>query len=303
MSTTQTQQTTTTTVERQPQAAVRAERRATIGRILLWVAVVIVLFVTLYPFVLSIITSFKNQRDALQPTYIPWVQFEPTLENWRNELDLGARETFGALTNSAMIAVGSTVIATVLGTLTGYALARFRYGLGNRNIVSWVLSQRFLPPVATMIPFFLVLQRLQAIDTIPGMILVNTTFILPFAILIMRDFFADFPEEIEEAAMVDGANPLQIFFRVAMPVAGPAIAASAIICFAFAWNEYLFASIMATNEAKPYTFLVASTSTTRGIHFGFLATRLLIAVTLPVVLSLFVQRYIVRGLTLGAVKG
>jgi len=277
--------------------------RSRLSRILLWVAVIIVVVWVLYPFVWAVITSFKTQREALEPTIIPFLQFQPSLENWSAELGLGARETTLALGNSIAIAVGSTVLASVLGTLTGYALARFRYGIGNRNIVSWVMSQRFLPPVATIIPFFLLLQRLQMIDTVPGLILVNTTFTLPFAILIMRDFFADFPDEIEEAALVDGASPLQIFFRVALPLATPAITAAAIICFAFAWNEYLFASIIAPKDAKPYTFLVASTSTVRGVHFGYLATRMLIAITLPVVLSLFVQRYIVRGLSLGAVKG
>lgn len=277
--------------------------RSRLSRILLWVAVIVVTTWVLYPFVWAVITSFKTQREALEPTVIPFLQFQPSLENWSAELGLGARETRLALGNSIAIAVGSTVLASVLGTLTGYALARFRYGIGNRNIVSWVMSQRFLPPVATIIPFFLLLQRLQMIDTVPGLILVNTTFTLPFAILIMRDFFADFPDEIEEAALVDGASPLQIFVRVALPLATPAITAAAIICFAFAWNEYLFASIIAPNDAKPYTFLVASTSTVRGVHFGYLATRMLIAITLPVVLSLFVQRYIVRGLSLGAVKG
>jgi multiple sugar transport system permease protein len=270
---------------------------------LLWLAVIAVGFWVLYPLVWALITSFKSQIQALDPTFIPWVQFEPTLANWSAELGLGGRETFLALRNSVLISLGATVLATVLGTSTGYALARFRYGIGNRNIVSWVLSQRFLPPIATVIPFFLLLQRLKAIDTIGGMIIVNTTFVIPFAILIMRDFFADFPEEIEEAALVDGANPLQIFFRVALPLATPAITAAAIICFAFSWNEYLFASILAPNNAKPYTFLVASTSTVRGVHFGYLSTRMLIAISLPVVLSLFVQRYIVRGLTMGAVKG
>ncbi|MBZ0285859.1 MAG: carbohydrate ABC transporter permease [Anaerolineae bacterium] len=277
--------------------------RSNLSRILLWVAVAIAVIWVMYPFVWAIITSFKNQREALEPTIIPFLQFQPSLENWSAELGLGARETTLALGNSIAIAVGATLLSTVLGTLTGYALARFRYGIGNRNIVSWVLSQRFLPPVATIIPFFLLLQRLQMIDTVQGLILVNTTFTLPFAILIMRDFFADFPDEIEEAALVDGANPLQIFLRVALPLATPAITAAAIICFAFAWNEYLFASIIAPNDAKPYTFLVASTSTVRGVHFGYLATRMLIAIMLPVVLSLFVQRYIVRGLSLGAVKG
>ncbi len=274
-----------------------------LSRVLLWLAVALAIIWVLYPFVWAVITSFKTQREALEPTIIPFLQFQPSLENWSAELGLGGRETTLALGNSIAIALGATTLATVLGTLTGYALARFRFGIGNRNIVSWVLSQRFLPPVATLIPFFLVLQRLRLIDTVPGLILVNTTFTLPFAILIMRDFFADFPDEIEEAALVDGATPLQIFLRVALPLATPALTAAAIICFAFAWNEYLFASVIAPKDAKPYTFLVASTSTVRGVHFGYLATRMLIAITLPVVLSLFVQRYIVRGLSLGAVKG
>lgn len=282
---------------------VAAIRRWRVSRILLWVFVVVAIIWVLYPFVWAVITSFKTQRQALEPTFIPFLQFDPTLENWSAELGLGARETMLALGNSIAISIGATTLATILGTLTGYALARFRFGIGNRNIVSWVLSQRFLPPVATLIPFFLMLQRLQMIDTVPGLILVNTTFTLPFAILIMRDFFADFPDEIEEAALVDGATPFQIFLRVALPLATPALTAAAIICFAFAWNEYLFASVIAPKDAKPYTFLVASTSTVRGVHFGYLATRMLIAITLPVVLSLFVQRYIVRGLSLGAVKG
>ncbi|MCL4250026.1 MAG: carbohydrate ABC transporter permease [Anaerolineae bacterium] len=272
-------------------------------RVLIWLTIIFVTFWVLYPFAWAIITSFKTQRQALEPTFVPFLQFNPSIENWSAELGLAGRETATAIGNSIAISLGATFVATILGTSTGYALARFRYGIGNVNVVSWVLSQRFLPPVATMIPFFLLIQRLQGIDTIWGMILVNTTFVLPFAILIMRDYFADFPEEIEEAALVDGASPVQILLRVALPLAGPALTAAAVICFAFAWNEYLFASVMAANKAKPYTFLVASTSTSRGVHFGYLATRMLIAITLPVVLSLFVQRYIVRGLTLGAVKG
>ncbi len=272
--------------------------------VFIWTAIVIVTLSVLLPFVWAIITSFKTQRDALQPVFIPWLQFQPTLENWIAEFGLGGREARLALTNSAVIAIGATVIATVLGTITGYGLASFRYGkAGNRNLTAWFLSQRFLPPVATLIPFFLVLQSFNLFDTRLGLILVNTTFTLPFAVLIMRDFFADLPRDLREAALVDGANQWQVFWRVALPVATPALSAAAIICFAFSWNEYLFASVLAPNSAKPYTFLVASTSTVRGVHFGFVATRMLIAVMLPVLLSLFVQRYIVRGLTLGAVKG
>jgi multiple sugar transport system permease protein len=212
--------------------------RTDLSRILLWVGVIAVTLFALYPFVWAVLTSFKNQREALQPGIIPYVQFTPSLENWNAELGLGWQQTSKALANSTKISVGAMIIATVLGTFTGYALARFRFGIGNRNIVSWVLSQRFLPPVATMIPFFLILQNLKLLDTVLGLILVNTTFVLPVAILIMRDFFADFPKELEEAALVDGASHLQVFYRIALPLAAPAIAAAAIICFAFAWNEF-----------------------------------------------------------------
>jgi multiple sugar transport system permease protein len=286
-----------------PGKSVETDWRARLGTALIWLGIAVAVIWTLFPFVWALRTSFMTQVEALSPTFIPWVQFQPTLNNWEAELGLGGRETFLALRNSVIIAVGATVVACTIGTLTGYGLARFSYKFGNSNIISWVLSQRFLPPIASLIPIFIMIQTLDLLDTHLGMIIVNTTFVLPFAILIMRDFFADFPDELEDAALVDGASPFQTFWRVALPLATPAITAAAIICFAFAWNEFLFASVLATREAKPYTYLVASTSTARGVHFPYLATRMMIAITLPVILSLFVQRYIVRGLTFGAVKG
>jgi len=280
-----------------------ATRQFSSSRILLWVAVVFTAFLTLAPFVWAIITSFKTQMDALQPTFVPYVQFQPTTTNWDMELSLGGRETFQALRNSVLIAGGATLLATSIGTLAGYGLARFRYGVGNRNLVSWFLSQRFLPPVATVIPYVLMYKELSLLDKWYGLAMANTTFVLPFAVLIMRDFFADFPKELEEAALVDGANHWQVFWRVALPIAGPALVASIIICFAFAWNEFLFASVLTNRDAKPYPLMVAGTDSVRGIMFGFVSTRMLLAVFIPVILSLFVQRYIVRGLTFGAVKG
>ncbi len=277
--------------------------KQSVERIALWAAVALVTLIALYPFVWAIITSFKPQRDALQSSLIPFVQFEPIIDNWNAELGRTGRENITALKNSAIIAVGATLIALTLGTMAGYSLARFRFGIGNRNLVSWFLSQRFLPPVATLIPFFLLLQRLDLFDTYAGMIIVNATFVMPFAVLITRDFFADFPKDLEEAALVDGASHVQVFLRVALPIAGPALVAAGIICFTFAWNEFLFASVLTVREAQPFTVKIVSTGTVRGIHFGFVSTRLLMAVVPPLILSLFVQRYIVRGLTMGAVKG
>lgn len=292
-----------TTLTHVKTAEVRQTRLGDWRKIFLWVAVIFVLFIAVYPFFWSVITSFKQQKDALIPSLIPWVQFEPTLFNWQQEFGVGGAETFKALKNSSLIAIGATIVATTLGTTVGYGLARFRYGVGNRNLVSWFLSQRFLPPIVTVIPFKIFYGRVGLIDSIPGMILVNATFVLPFAVLIMRDFFAEFPKELEEAALVDGANHRQVFLRVALPVAGPSLVAATLICFAFAWNEFLFASQLTTLNAKPYTLLVSGLDSVRGIMFNFVSTRMLITVTVPIVLSLFVQRYIVRGLTFGAVKG
>jgi multiple sugar transport system permease protein len=273
------------------------------GRAVLLVMALFWTFIAIAPFLFALTTSFKEQIDSIDGTVIPWVQYQPTLLNWQQEFGSGGAETFKTLRSSTLIALGATLLSTTLGTLAGYGLARFKYGVGNANLVSWFLSQRFLPPIATVIPFVLLFRDLQLLDTLHGMIFVNTTFTLPFAVLIMRDYFADFPSELRDAAMVDGASEFVTFWRVALPLATPALVASAIICFAFAWNEYLFASILTNRDWKPYPMMVAGTDSVRGIMFNFVSTRMIIAVALPVLLSLLVQRYIVRGLTFGAVKG
>jgi multiple sugar transport system permease protein len=291
---------TPTVSARMESRAASAGRRGRIGIILL---AVLCTFIAISPFLFALTTSFKTQLDSIDGTIFPWIQYQPTLINWQQEFGSGGPETFKALKNSSLIALGATLLASTLGTLAGYGLARFKYGAGNKNIVSWFLSQRFLPPIATVIPFVLFFRDLKLLDTLPGMIIVNTTFTLPFAVLIMRDYFADFPAELREAALVDGASEFATFRRIALPLATPALVAAVIICFTFAWNEYLFASVLTNRDWKPYPMLVAGTDTVRGIMFNFVSTRMIIAVTLPVILSLLVQRFIVRGLTFGAVKG
>jgi multiple sugar transport system permease protein len=196
------------------------------------------------------------------------------------------------------------VIAVSLGTLAGYGLARFRFDRWkNKDMTMWFLSQRFLPPMVTVIPFFLVMQFLRLIDTLPALILANATFTLPFAVLVLRDVFKDLPKELEESAYVDGASHLKAFWYIALPLAAPAVAAAAVICFAFSWNEFLFGLILSVKNAQPITVVIAGVEHTQGIQFWFVATRLLLAMLPPALLALTAQRYIVRGLTLGAVKG
>ncbi len=272
---------------------------------LLWLVIIIATLWCLFPFYWALATSFKERAVILtKPSFIPWLQFQPTLFNWQNEFTTRWPEISRALFNSLVIAVGAAVIAVSLGTLAGYGLARFRFRRwSNRNMAVWFLSQRFLPPMVTVIPFFLLIQKLHLIDTHLGLILANATFTMPFAVLTLRDVFKDLPIELEESAYVDGASPMRAFWSIALPLAAPAVAAAAVICFAFAWNEFLFGLILSYQNAQPITVVIAGVEHTQGIQFHAVATRLLLAILPPALLALTAQRYIVRGLTFGAVKG
>lgn len=283
--------------------ATRPRKRLTIGRVLIWIGLALATIWALFPLYWAIITSLKLPNQQYDLGIIPWVQFQPTLSDWQNQLAEGG-DLYHSIVNSLIIALGSMIIAVTLGTMSAYGLARFRYRRWkNRNITMWFLSQRFLPPVATLIPFFLVMKTVNLLDTQLALILANATFTLPFAVLLMRDAFKMLPDELEESALVDGASRLRSFRSIALPLAAPSLVATGIICFAFAWNEFLFALVLSYQNAVPVTVYIAGSQTTQGIAFWVVAERALVAITPPVVLSLLVQRYIVRGLTLGAVKG
>ena len=256
-----------------------------------------------FPFWWSISNSLRNPIDTFTTTGvgIPWLNFEPTLGNWKTQLAYPEAQL--ALYNSSFIAVFSTALAIIVGLPAAYALARFRFRFPpNKDITIWFISQRVLPPAAAVVPFFMIWNMLGIYDTKFSMIIVQTTFIMPFIIVIVRQTFIDLPIELEEAAMVDGATHIGAFLKVAVPLSVPAIAASSLIMFTFAWNDYFFASVL---TMKNFTLPIwaASDVGTRGIHFWFMAVKCMIAIVLPLILCLLAQRYIVRGLTLGAVKG
>ena len=272
--------------------------------VFIWIVVAITIIWVITPFYWAVITSFKKPVDVFRLSAIPWVQFHPTLENWKMEFTQRGPELFRGISNSIIIAVFASLIAIAIGTFAGYGLARYKYRRWkNQNMAFWFLSQRFLPPAATVIPFFLLMKTINIIDTRLALILVNATFTMPFAILIMRDMFRELPKELEEAALVDGCSRFGVFWRIALPLAVPALVSTAIICFAFAWNEFLFALVLTYKNATPMTIIIAGTEHTQGVQFWYVSTRLLMAIIPPAILALMVQKYIVRGLTLGAVKG
>lgn len=280
----------------------RSAPRNTLADSLYWLLAIAVTLLFFFPLYWAISTSLRNPADTFTVAGlgIPFVHFTPTLDNFR--VELSTPEGLRAMRTSLTVSVTAVVLALALGLPAAYALARFRFW-SNADITTWFLSQRVLPPVATLIPFYLTFRWLNLLDTQIALILINATFILPFVVVIMRQTFLDLPVELEEAALVDGAGYVGAFLRIALPLAAPAVAATGMIVFAFAWNEFLFSSSLGVTETKMMPAHMAGAVDTRGIQFWFMATRALIAMIPPVLLALIAQRYIVRGLTLGAVKG
>ena len=259
---------------------------------------------TAFPFYWGIIISLKD-REIVSLWFsvgLPFVHYTPTLENWIGELLLP--EMQHALLNSITSAFVSTILCVVIGSLAGYALARFRFErIPNKDITIWFFSLRVLPPVAVAIPFFIMMKTLGLLDTRTALVLSYTTFNLPFAVIIMRSLFLELPPEMEEAALVDGYTRFGAFFRVALPLSAPALVSTALICLAAAWNEFLFALLLSSKNAITIPVLISGGEHSRGVEFWMVATRGMLAILPPALMALLVQRFIVRGLTFGAVKG
>ena len=287
-------------------ASVPMQRRIRPGNLILNVVVILIFIIVLawalFPIYWGLLNSIKTPGDTYGANWIPFLQFEPTLKNWANLL--GTREFTNGIINSTIISVGAATLSLVLGTLAAYGLARFRF-VRPRNVawMTWFLSQRVLPPVIFITPFYLIIRQLNLLDTHLALILLNATFNLPFPVIIMSQMFRELPIELEEAAQVDGASRAEIFFRIALPLVAPGLVVSWILALAFTWNEYIFAATISLQQTVPITVLIAGAEGTRGIDYQFVGTRVIMAIMVPLILALLAQRYIVRGLSLGAVKG
>ena len=276
--------------------------RRWLGNVFIFGTLAFILFWTLFPFYWAFINSIRHPSENYGPNWIPFANFDPTLRYWREMWDL--REIREALLNSAIIAIGAASVALLLGTLAAYGIARFRYYRPrNSSLTTWFLSQRILPPVIFVTPFFLIMRQLSLLDTVWGLIILNATFNLTFPIIILTQMFREVPKELEEAAQVDGASRLGIFLKIAVPLVAPGIVVSWILCLAFSWNEFLFAFATTQDDARPMSVFLVGAEQTRGVDFQFVGTRMVTMMAVPVIASLMVQRYIVRGLSLGAVKG
>ncbi len=251
-----------------------------------------------FPIFWMVTSSFKSEVDI--SAYPPVWSFAPTLANYAQLFtELNAWQ---ALLNSALIVGLSTCLAMAAGTMAAYALARFDVK-GKEFLAFEILSIRMLPPIVSVIPMFIIARQLGIFDTPWLLIAAYALSGLPFVVWVMRVFIQDIPQSIEEAAMIDGCSRFETFWRVTLPLLLPGLAATMVIVFMFAWNEFLLASMLTSQEAKTLPVIAANAIKPKAIAWG-LASAAGVMMSLPVVvLVLLMQRYLVRGLTLGAVKG
>lgn len=285
------------------------QRQSWQQKLLLYAIVIFWCFVCLFPFYWLFTTSLKKPLHVSRgPLYIPYVDYEPTGEHWRYLFNEQGETLFRHFRNSLIAASGSTALAVVIGAMAGYGLARFAYhwralGWRNDNIAFWIISQRFLPPALFVVPFLILYARLNLVDTHLGLILAYTMFNTPFAVWIMRDFFQNLPTDLEDSALVDGATHWQAFVRIVLPLSAPGLVSVAILSFIFSWNEFLYALMLTNFDAITVPVLIAGQSNTRGIQWWFISALTLAAVTPVILIGLFLERYITKGLVAGALKG
>jgi multiple sugar transport system permease protein len=311
--------------------------------------------VVLFPLYWLVITSFKLPIQVNSgPVYLPFVDFQPSLDAWRYIFVDLRSDTFRPYVNTVVVALGSSTLALALGSAAAYALIRFPYkprvgviallagclvlaavavGVGmppaaavvaagatfavlaatvgrrfrrtlsNRDLAFWVISQRILPPVAVVIPIYVLFQQLRLLDTRTALVITYAATNLPIVVWLMRDYFAKLPWELEEAAVVDGASAFRVFRSVTLPLSVPGLVATFLIVLVFAWNEYLLALFLSSADAQTMPLTVAAQNATRGPQWWYMSVLIQLMILPVIALAVALERVISRGLLVGAVKG
>ncbi len=261
--------------------------------------------VLFFPMYWVVITSFKNAVDmAVKATYLPFIDFQPSLHAWRYLFVERLAWFMDPFMNSLVVAFISSVIALVIGSMAGYALARFRFGRHNNSIVLAFMSQRMFPGALFILAFLVMFRELKLLDTRTALIIVYASGSIPFIVWVMRDFFEGLPVEIEESALIDGCSRLGVIFRIAMPLAAPGLVAVFVLSLIGAWNEYLVAVTLTFSEAVTIPlFMQMQVSQTGYTEWWNMSAISLVSVIPVVVAGMALEKYITGGLTFGALKG
>lgn len=260
--------------------------------IVIFLACVVVLF----PFLWMVRVSFLNKVGIFEPLNF---SIAMTLENYRNIIDSGIGKYFA---NSFVVAVFSTLISLILGSFAAYGFARYNWAK-REDRAFWVLSQKFLPAMAVVIPYFTMAAAFKLLDTQILLVICYTTFNIPFTIWMMRGFIEDLPKELEEAAFVDGCSRMDSIRHIVLPLILPGLVATSIFCIINSWNEFVFANFLTTINAKTVPTSVMMYLSVSGVKWGEMAATGVLAVLPVMIFAISVQKHMVRGLTFGSVKG
>ena len=294
--------------------AAARQTRYVIGKVLIYAALILWAFVSLFPVYWTITTSLKVAKDVQLGHLIPFVDFAPNWLGWRSlglspdtifQTSTVREEFLKRFSNSVIVAVGASSLAVLIGSLAGYGLSRFQYKflfMRNKDISFFFLSQLILPPVVLALPFLVLYKELALLDTTIGLVLLYTLTVLPIVIWIMKDQFDTIPTELDEAAQVDGLSSWGTFFRIVLPIALPGMVAAFILSLILCWNEYFFAALLTSSDAKTLPVMVASQTGSQGINWWSMAALSTAAIAPLVVIGIVLERYIIKGLTAGAVK-
>jgi multiple sugar transport system permease protein len=267
-----------------------------LARILIYTALITWTIIALFPIFWTFSTTFKVAKDVQLGHIIPWVDFKPA---W-----LGLR-AIGLSPDTIFTESTPRAEFLKLGSTAAYGLSRFQYKWKiwrNRDISFFFLSQLILPPVVLAMPFLVLYKELALLDSMIGLILIYTLSVLPIVIWIMKDQFDNIPQELEQAALVDGCSAWGAFFRIILPIALPGMVAAFILSVILCWNEYFFAALLTSSHAKTLPVMVASQTGSQGISWWSMAALASAAILPLIIIGIFLERYIVKGLTTGAVK-
>jgi multiple sugar transport system permease protein len=282
---------------------VRRMRENILKYCFLFISILIVLF----PIYWMVITGFKTEIELFgkKQTFFPETF---TLHYYTDPVD-GIFGTGGSFLtfffNSILVSFTSTAICLIVGSLAAYSLARFQLRKNwNQEISFWILSNRMIPPIVTIIPMYMIMQKLGLLNTYWAMLIVYTAFNLPFVVWMMKAFFQEIPKDLEEAAMVDGDSRMKAFFKIVLPLVAPGLVATSIFCIILTWNEFLFALfLLSSNDVMTLPVGIAGFISQYKTNWGALCAAGTVAIIPILIFSFMVQKHLVRGMTLGAVKG
>ena len=330
------------------------EEMAPAPKIATYMALGLWTLIVLFPLYWVLVTSFKIEVEVDSgPNYIPFLDFKPTLDAWN--FMLLQNNTIGPYINSVVVALSSTVLALLIGSLAAYALVRIRFQVklaailtflallvavivavaafgipwpvstaiaialflialstyvrrfkaaaGNNDIEFWMISNRIMPPIVAVLPIYVMFQHLRLLDTQIALISTYTGVNLPIVVWLTRDFFAGIPLDLEESAEIDGASKFRVFFTIALPLVRSGLAATFMLVLILAWNEFLLALFLTDARAQTMPVLVAAQNTTRGPQWWYMSVLIVIMIAPVIVIAVFLQKHIARGLLVGAVKG